>query len=240
MIEADDVSYYPLMADLTGKSCVIIGGGQVAERKAESLIDAGARVILVSPVCSPQIERWIQSGTVLVLRDYYRGGMQEIRDALLVFAATDSRAVNEAVCQEAKALGKLVSVADHTMGSSFIVPAVVRRGKLVIAISTGGASPAVAKKIRRELEQAFGQEYEVYLELLQELRLLIQSIVGDTVLRQAIFKSMLSWDLLAWIRSGRMDAAARQELIAHIQSDPSTAGMDLVGSWIQSTYINGI
>jgi precorrin-2 dehydrogenase/sirohydrochlorin ferrochelatase len=234
MVKPKKVTYYPLMVDLKGKRCIIIGGGQVAERKAGSLLEAGAAVTLVSPDCSPQIEQWELSDTVQVLRHSYRSGLKEMRESLLVFAATDNREVNEAVIREAEALGKLVTVADSTSSSGFIVPAVVRRGKLTIAVSTGGASPAVAKKIRQELEQAFGEEYEIYLDLLQELRLLVQTAVEDTVSRQAIFRSMLEWDLIAWIRSGQMDAAAKDKLIAAILADPTDAGMVRIGALIKS------
>jgi precorrin-2 dehydrogenase/sirohydrochlorin ferrochelatase len=226
-------TYYPLFAQLTGIACVVIGGGSVAERKASSLMEAGALVTLISPSCSPQVECWEQQGRVTLVRQGYCIGMRELADAMLVFAATDSREINESVRLEAESMGKLVTVADDTAGSNFIVPAVVRRGRLVIAISTGGASPSVAKRIKQELEQTFGTEYEDYLELLQELRMLIQSLVGDTAVRQHLFRLMLEWELMGFIKSGHMNAIWKQELFDQITKAPTLAGMEQVGLWIQ-------
>jgi precorrin-2 dehydrogenase/sirohydrochlorin ferrochelatase len=226
-------SYYPLMLDLTDKRCVIVGGGRVAERKAESLLEAGAAVTVISPAFTPLLEQRYESGRVTLVRERYRQGMAELREALLVFAATDDADVNAAVRLEAEAMGKLVSVADDPAGSGFIVPAVVRRGKLVITVSTEGASPAVSKRVRQELEQTFGAEYEVYLELLQELRSLIQSRVSETAARQEIFRALLDWQLLAWIRTGRFDASSKRELIERIEDDPELDGMKRIELWIR-------
>jgi len=226
--------YYPLMLDVADKHCVIIGGGAVAQRKAESLIHAGAKVILISPSYTAQVEQWARSGAVSLVRETYREGMPQLRQAVLVFAATDQAEINAAVRLEAEALGKLVTVADDSARSGFIVPAVVRRGKLVIAVSTGGSSPAVAGKLRDRLERMFGDEYEVYLDLLQELRTRVKELVGSTAERQELFKLMLDWELLTWIRSGRFEAGARQELIRRVEADPTADGMAKLNRWIQS------
>ncbi|NHN30118.1 precorrin-2 dehydrogenase/sirohydrochlorin ferrochelatase family protein [Paenibacillus agricola] len=232
-INSDSIAYYPLFANLTGKACAIVGGGAVAERKAASLLEAGALVTVISPACSAQMESWVQQGKLALVREGYRAGMSAVAQATLVFAATDSYEINESIRLEAESLGKLVTVADHTAGSGFIVPAVVRRGRLLIAVSTGGASPAVAKKIKQELEHTFGSEYEDYLDLLQELRLLIQSLVGNTVVRQHVFKLMLEWDLIGFIRLGHLKAAWKRELFDRVTQTPTLDGMVRIGLWIQ-------
>jgi precorrin-2 dehydrogenase/sirohydrochlorin ferrochelatase len=221
------------MLDITGKPCVIVGGGTVAERKAESLLEAGAAVTVISPACTEQLQQWVRLGRITLVPQPYQTGMQELREAVLVFAATNQAEINAAVRLEAEGLGKLVTVADDSAGSSFIVPAVVRRGKLVLAVSTAGASPAVAKRVRQELEQAYGQEYEIYLELLQELRTLIQSQLESTAERQEMFRRMLEWELLAWIRSGGFTASAKKELISRIEANPTVDGMKQLDQWIR-------
>jgi precorrin-2 dehydrogenase/sirohydrochlorin ferrochelatase len=232
-LKKEHVSHYPLLVNLTGKHCVVIGGGRVAERKVDSLLEAGALVTVISPFCSPQIEGWEQVGMLSVLREYYQSGMREVAEALLVFAATDDPHINESVRWEAESMGKLVTVADNAADSSFIVPAVVRRGKLLIAVSTGGASPAIAQKIKQELEHTYGSEYEIYLELVQELRLLVQSLVNDTAVRQQMFRVMLGWELMALIRSGYVGTTLKQHLFEQTVSDPTAAGMERIGVWIQ-------
>ncbi|PZE19956.1 precorrin-2 dehydrogenase/sirohydrochlorin ferrochelatase family protein [Paenibacillus xerothermodurans] len=233
MIERTHKNYYPLMLDLAGQPCVIIGGGLVAERKAEALIDAGAAVTVISRAWTPRLEQWSRDGLVSLVRQSYEPGMTQLENALLVFAATDQAPVNSAVRLEAQGMGKLVSVADDPLHSGFIVPAVVRRGKLVIAVSTGGASPLVAKRVREELERTFGAEYEEYLDLLQELRVQIQSSVREAAYRQQMFKAMLEWQLLDWIRSGRLDSFIKGQMIERIKVDPTVSGIERLGVWLR-------
>lgn len=232
-------SYYPLMLNVMGQPCFVVGGGAVAERKAQGLLEAGARVTMVSPSFTPQLEVWEQQGRLTLVREAYRCGMPEVREALLLFAATDNHEVNEAVCLEARALGKLVNSADDAEGSGFIVPAVVRRGKLLLTVSTSGASPAVARKVREQLEQSFGEEYEVYLDLLHELRLWVQANVSGTQVRQEMFRHMLAWPLLDWIRTGALHQEAKDELLDRLASEPTVAGIAAVSTWIQEQVKDG-
>ena len=227
-------TYYPLMLQAEDKPCVIIGGGSVAERKAEALLEAGARVTVISPACTPRLGGWAKDGTIKHIPSTYQPGMQELANALLVFAATNRSEVNAAIRMEAEAMGKLVNVADDSEGSGFIVPATVRRGRLLIAVSTAGASPAAARKVKQQLEETFGDEYEAYLDLLQELRVFVQSIVEDTAVRQQWFRHMLEWELLLLIRSGRLEPPDRLNLMEMIHKDPTTEGMERVKDWLQS------
>lgn len=231
-MERTNKNYYPLMLDLQDKPCVIVGGGAVAERKAESLLEAGARVTVISPACTAKLQAWSQAGKVDMITEPYCADMQQLRSAVLVFAATDQPHVNAQVRLEAEALGKLVNVANDAEGSGFIVPAAVRRGKLLVAVSTAGASPTVARKVKRQLERTFGEEYEPYLDLLQKLRQTIQRRVADMALRQQIFKQMLEWELLAAIRAGRFGPAAEQELLRQVELEPTMEGMECIRLWI--------
>ena len=142
---------YPLFLDLTGQSVVVIGAGKVAARKIRSLLKAGARVRVISPKAPrlPKSVRWIR-------RAYQRG---DLAGAVLVVAATNDLRVNEQVCREAKQRRQLVNCVAPPAAGNFIVPALAKRGRIAIAISTGGASPALAKHVRQELEQFLRRRY---------------------------------------------------------------------------------
>ena len=143
---------YPLFFDLTNQPVVVVGAGKVASRKIRALLAAGARVTVISPKAEPAL-----AGKIRWLRRRYRRG--DLRGARLVVAATDDPRINEQVCAEAKRRKLLVNCVAPPSAGNFIVPAVARRGRLIIAISTGGVSPALAKRLRRELERLLRKDY---------------------------------------------------------------------------------
>ena len=149
----EDAVLYPIFLDLDGRRCVIVGGGEVANRKARKLLQARAEVVLVSPEVKPELE----SVAVEVHRRPYREG--DLEGAFLVFAATGRRGVNAAVAREARGRGIPVNVADVPSEGDFALPSVLRRGQLQVAVSTGGASPTLARRIRYELESTFVSEW---------------------------------------------------------------------------------
>ena len=162
------MGFIPIFFDVTGRRCVVIGGGEVAARKVESLLEAGARVTVVSPRLSPSLQAAVARGLVThIARDYAPG---DIKGCVLVYAATDDPKLHRELAAEARTLGIPINVADVPELCSFIAPAVVKRGALQIAISTGGASPAFAARIRRELEDRFGAEYALTLDLMRAAR----------------------------------------------------------------------
>ncbi len=162
------MGYIPIFFDVAGRLCVVVGGGEVAVRKVESLLEAGARVTVVSPRLSPSLQAAVARGLVThIARDYAPG---DIKECVLVYAATDDPKLHREVAAEARTLGIPINVADVPELCSFIAPAVVKRGALQIAISTGGASPAFAARIRRELEDRFGAEYALTLDLMRAAR----------------------------------------------------------------------
>jgi precorrin-2 dehydrogenase/sirohydrochlorin ferrochelatase len=199
-------AYYPIWLDLNGKSCLVVGGGPIAERKIASLLEAKADVTVISLQITHTINEWMQQGLVKVLLKAYdpKDGLNRF----LVIAATDVKEVNEQVYRDANAREQLINRVDHPAQSNFILPAVIRRGKLAIAISTSGASPALAAEIRQKLECDYGVEYERYVEFLGELRLLVKQRVKDPQERGRILKEVLALDILASIREG----AFRKEL----------------------------
>src|SRR5208282_284919 len=155
------MGYIPIFLDVTGRECVVVGGGEVAARKVESLLEAGAHVTVVSPRLSPPMSAIVAREPIThVAREYERG---DIRGCVLVYAATDDPNLHRDLAAEARALGIPINVADVPDLCTFIAPAVVKRGALQIAISTSGASPAFAARLRSELEHQFGTEYALIL-----------------------------------------------------------------------------
>ena len=145
---------HPIFVDLTGQPVVVFGGGTVAERKIEILIQSGARVRVVSPELTDLVARWAETGRIDVERRGYQAG--DLAGARLAYAATSDARVNEAIRDEARREGIWLNVVDQPGLCDFITPALVRRGDLTIAVSTNGRVPGLSKQIRQELEQRYG------------------------------------------------------------------------------------
>jgi siroheme synthase-like protein len=160
--------YYPIFLNISGKKCVVVGGGPVALRKVRALLEHGANVKVISPALCPELSQLGQDGTVRILRRDYVPG--DLEDALITVAATDDSRVNGRVATEARKRGGLVNVVDDPQRSDFIVPSYLRRGDITIAVSTGGRSPALAQRIRAKLEESLGAEYASLALLVGEVR----------------------------------------------------------------------
>jgi siroheme synthase-like protein len=162
------MGYYPLYLEMTDRRCLVIGGGAVAERKIAALLEAGAEVTVISPDVTEAIARWSKNDSIQFhARRYQRG---DINGHQLVFVATDDGSVNAQVHQDGKNQGVWVNAADDPEHCDFILPSVLRRGDLMVAVSSGGNSPALARTIREELESYFTQEYEQLAGLAAEAR----------------------------------------------------------------------
>ena len=161
-------AYYPVFLNINGKKCVVVGGGQVALRKVKTLLEHGAVVEVVSPNLGSELSQLAESGQIRLLQRSYRAG--DLQDAVIVIAATNDRNTNLEVAKEARKRGVLVNVVDDAESSDFIAPSYLRRGDVTIAVSTGGRSPALARKIRTRLEKDFGDEYAALALLLDEVR----------------------------------------------------------------------
>ncbi len=201
--------FYPIYLNVKGKKCVIIGGGKVAYRKACSLREAGAETVVVSPeFCSEMVD---EEGLALVKEHYDE---RFLDGALLVIASTDNESINQKVALDAGKRNIIVNVVDYPELCSFIVPSTINRGDLCISISTGGASPAVAKRIREELEGIFGAEYEGYLDLLNKMRDVAMSDVNDKAKRRKILQRLAGKDILEIVKiKGVKDAEAKMREI---------------------------
>ncbi len=159
---------YPLFALIEDRPCLVVGGGAVGERKIQDLLTAGARVTVISQTLTPRLVELADQGHIHFIQDDF--SPRYLDGMTLVVGATDDQQVNREVSAAAQARNLLVNIVDAPELCTFIVPAQVRRGPLTIAVSTGGASPALARQMREDLEQRFGPEYARYLRLLQGVR----------------------------------------------------------------------
>ncbi len=201
------MEYYPLFLDIRGAPSVVVGGGAVAARKTMSLLDAGAMVTIISPEVTEKIGELIDNNRVRHIKRPFRAG--DTRGASLVIAASSDRAVNERALEEARAANVPVNVVDDPGGSVFIVPSVIKRGGLTVAVSTGGRCPAMARKVRMEIEKTIGPEYGPMLEIMGRLResLLKKGLKGDK--KDRIINGLLDSDIVGLTRAGDLDRVNR-------------------------------
>jgi len=160
--------YYPILLNIQGKKCLVVGGGEVALRKAQTLVEHGATVEIVSPNFCPELNELEKNGAIRVIQKDYEP--ENLNGALLVVAATDDTSVNEKVAAEARKIGILVNVVDKPAISDFIVPSYFRHGDIIVAVSTSGKSPALARKIRYELQRDLKAEYAQLAIIASEVR----------------------------------------------------------------------
>jgi precorrin-2 dehydrogenase/sirohydrochlorin ferrochelatase len=212
--------YYPIFLDLRGRHCTVVGGGLVAERKVKALLRAGASVHVISPTVTPRL-------AILAARKKIQHTPRAYRTAdlegpasapqegacgippVLVFAATDDPAAQRAVRKDAEAVRALVNAADDARESDFIVPASFVQGDLLVAISTSGASPALARRLRRQLQLTLGREYRTYLQFLREARKHVMATVPDEARRAKIFRQLSGAPMMDWLAKGPPRQAAR-------------------------------
>jgi siroheme synthase-like protein len=206
---AVELPQYPVNLVLEGRSCLVVGGGGVARRKAEGLLACGAVVTVVAPEVDPQLAAL----PVRIERRPYQDG--EAARYRLVIAATGDPAVNQRVYDDGEAAGVWVNAADDPERCSFTLPSVMRRGPLQVTVSTGGHSPAMAVWLRRRIEADLGAEYEVLLRLLSEIRATIQGAGGST--DDLNWTSVLDSNMLDLIRAGDI-GKARERLEACLSS----------------------
>jgi precorrin-2 dehydrogenase/sirohydrochlorin ferrochelatase len=162
------MSLFPLFLKLEGRRCLVVGAGNVAESKIRSLLDSGANVRVIAPQANSAVEEWARAGVITWEERSFDAA--DLDGTILVIAATSSGAVNGTVFREAQQRNILCNAVDDPEHCDFYYGAVVRRGQLQLAISTGGQSPALAQRIRRELEAQFGPEYAGWVEELGQIR----------------------------------------------------------------------
>lgn len=193
------MKYYPVLLRVAHQPCLVVGGGAVAEQKATSLCKAEAAVTVISPDVTPGLQALAATGRITHHARRYRTG--EVRGFRLAYAATNDAAVHREISRDAAEAGVPLNVVDHPELCTFIVPSVMERGDLLIATSTSGASPALAKRIRADLEALFGPEYDLALRLLGRLRQRLAAQALERSERQRIFTALVDSPLVEYLRN---------------------------------------
>jgi precorrin-2 dehydrogenase/sirohydrochlorin ferrochelatase len=198
---------YPILVDLQGKKALVVGGGKVAQRKIETLLEHGATVQVVAKELTAALEELRRAGRIEFLGEEFSEAF--VDGAFVVFAATDDASLNRRVSRTAQQRSLLVNAVDQPADCNFIVPSVLSRGDLVIAVSTSGKSPAFARKVRVELEQSFGEEYGLFLNLMGNLRKEILRLGLSQEENKSTFEDLVTSDLLTAIREKNWDLASQ-------------------------------
>ena len=198
--------YYPVYLDVRDRRCVIVGGGQVAEGKVAALLESGAQVFIISPEVTGEIQGMADAGMIGLDKREYRDG--DLEGAFIAIAATDDSALNERISREATARNVPLNVVDVTHLCTFIAPSIVRRGEVTVAISTAGLSPALARKLRVELEDSPALDYADLAPMLSEVRLELRS--EGAVIDADHWQTCLNRELVALFYTDR--EAAKQSL----------------------------
>jgi len=214
-------TYYPVFADLTGRRCVVVGGGPVAQRKVKMLLKFGACVTVVSPTVTQQLATYARQDKIRHVARRIRP--TNLRGAWLVYAATDDERINELVSRYAIRARIFTNVVDQPRLCSFIAPAIVKRNDLVIAISTGGASPTLAKQLRRDIQRTVGRDYARMMGLLKSLRAVAKRKLPAYDDRKHYFARLVNGPVFGLVRTGKV-AAARREALALLEQAASKNG----------------
>ncbi len=220
------MKYYPIFLRVAGRQCLVVGGGKVAEQKVKSLVHAGARVTVLSPDLTPALAAFAATRQISHHARVYVTG--DLRGFFLAYAATTDEELQRTLAAEAAQAGVLLNVVDQPQLCDFIMPAVLERGDLVIATSTSGASPTMAKRIRSELASTFGSEYDLALQLLRRLREQLAAQSCPPPDRRRILTALVDSPLLDYLRTRQTDALDR--LLAATVGDGTslaTLGMEL-------------
>ncbi len=200
--------YYPVYLNLAGKRCVILGGGTIAQGKIAALRDAGASIIVISPEATEGIKRAARRGDVTLEQREYRQG--DLEGAFIAVAATNVWHVNRQIYEEAEERGVLLNVVDDPDQCTFIAPSIVRRDPVTLAVSTGGASPALARKMRETLAEAPALKWADLAGALGRARRVIKE--QRTVIDPTRWQCVITEDLLEAVQNGREDEAVESIL----------------------------
>jgi siroheme synthase-like protein len=213
------VRYLPIAVDLDSRVCVVVGGGEVAARKVETLLQTGAKVTVIAPEVSDEIAAWAEREPRLTVeRRAYRNG--DLAGAAIAFAATGSAAVHAAIAEEAASRSVWLNAADDPERCTFLMPAIVERGPLAVAVGTGGASPALARRVRDEIAARIGMEYGEAAEYLASLRRRFRAGVA----RQRAFARLLDEGLVEAFRNGDRERIERLTDRACGELEPEEGG----------------
>jgi len=197
------MNYYPVNLNIKGQRCLVVGGGQVGTRKVKTLLDCHADVTVVSPMVTETLQAFADTGKItLEKRGYWKADLEGI---LLVIGTTDDEALNRQIYTDAQKQNTLCNIADKPESCNFILPSIVDRGDLVISISTSGTSPAFAKKLRKDLEKQFGEEYREFLQLMGAIRRKLLKEKHDPEAHKYAFEKLIDKGLLEQVKKRETD-----------------------------------
>ncbi len=200
-------AYYPVFLDLQGRRCVVIGGGHIAQRKVTTLLSYGARVTVISPAVTPRLAAYAKQSKIRHVRR--RLCPSDLQGAWLIYAATDEQTINQLVARVGLRRRIFTNVVDQPHLCSFIAPAIMQRGAVTVAISTGGASPVMAKRIRNTVARAIQREDVAMVQLLASLRPLAKARLQQPSERKRYFEQLVKGKTYTLVRSGSLRAARR-------------------------------
>lgn len=214
-------AYYPIFIRVEDCPVLVVGGGELAEHKAQAMLDHAARVTLVSPAATPRVQEWAGEGRLQWRRRGFEDG--DVDGCRLVFCASDEPELNRRVSQAAQHRGIPVNVVDVPELCSFIVPSILRRGHLAVAVSTDGRCPSFSRHVRQELESVIDDSFGQALELLEQVRAQVHELFRerDYDARRRVMETVLALDIPKIIRSQGIEAASRA---AHAAVRRSAAG----------------
>lgn len=190
--------YYPIYLDIKDRNCLVVGGGSVGTRKVEMLLACGAKVTVVSLDATEILKKHSDSGVIQLKKRAFQ--LADIGHVFLVIGATDNEDLNFKIHAEAERRGVLCNIADRPGVCNFILPSIVNRGDLIIAISTSGKSPAFAKKLRKQLEAQFGDEYAEFLDLMGAIRKKLLSKDHEPEAHKHLFEQLIQKDLVQMLK----------------------------------------
>jgi len=204
--------YYPVCLDIRNRNCLVVGGGSVGTRKVMMLLACGANVTVVSPVATEKLRELFNNGAAELKERPFK--ISDLDGQFLVIGATDNQDLNRQIHAEAERRGLLCNIADRPEACNFILPSIVNRGDLIIAISTSGKSPAFAKKLRKHLEKEFGNEYAQFLNLMGAIRKKLLGQYREPEAHKHLFEQLIEGDLVQMIKDG--DTAGINSLLHEI------------------------
>ncbi|UCD31344.1 MAG: bifunctional precorrin-2 dehydrogenase/sirohydrochlorin ferrochelatase [Desulfobacterales bacterium] len=197
------MKYYPVFLDVKHRHCLVVGGGSVGARKVSTLLDCNATVTVVSPTISAKLNELAKKATLIIKKRPFL--LSDLKNKFLVIGATDNQELNRQIHAEAERLGILCNIADRPEACNFILPSIVKKGDLVIAISTSGSSPAFAKKLRKDFESQFGNEYAEFLELMGAIRKKLLAKNHKSEVHKPLFEQLINRGLVEMIKNRRTE-----------------------------------
>ncbi|MBF0386381.1 MAG: bifunctional precorrin-2 dehydrogenase/sirohydrochlorin ferrochelatase [Candidatus Omnitrophica bacterium] len=202
-------NYYPVNLDLQGRQCLVVGGGDIAGHKVRALLECGALVTVISPIIKAGLQSLVRSKKICYIKDQYQ--KQYLKGVFLVIAATNVPSVNSMIAKQAAARNLLVNVVDVPDLCNFIVPAVIRRGPLVLGISTSGHSPLFAQTMKVKCEKCATPALGSFIKMMGDSRKEVQACCDTTSRRKDVYMEMINSPMLSLLEQGKV-REARQTL----------------------------